>query len=165
MQIEMDLVNLTELPELMEGYFSKSAESKNLEFEIEMADDLPDMIYSDGMRLHQILRNLLSNAIKFTESGAVKLRVKKMNSIVTSDFVISGDVIAFPLRILASGLPQSIFNRSSKRSSKAKRLQPEDSGTGLGLSISSHLAKPLAGILPWRARKESGARLFYIYRR
>ena len=28
MQIEMDLVNLTELPELMEGYFSKSAESK-----------------------------------------------------------------------------------------------------------------------------------------
>ena len=71
MQIEMDLVNLTELPELMEGYFSKSAESKNLEFEIEMADDLPDMIYSDGMRLHQILRNLLSNAIKFTESGVL----------------------------------------------------------------------------------------------
>ena len=162
MQIEMDLVNLTELPELMEGYFSKSAESKNLEFEIEMADDLPDMIYSDGMRLHQILRNLLSNAIKFTESGSVKLRVKKMNSIVTSDFVISGDVIAFPLRILASGLLQSIFNRSSKRSSKAKRLQPEDSGTGLGLSISLHLAKLLGGYITVESEEGIGS-TFVLY--
>ena len=127
-----------------------------------MADDLPDMIYSDGMRLHQILRNLLSNAIKFTESG-VKLRVKKMNSIVTSDFVISGDVIAFPLRILASGLRRA--SSTDLRSVPARRRDYSQKIRGL---VSAYpyraFGEALGGILPWRARKESGARLFYIYR-
>lgn len=163
MQIEMDLVNLTELPELMEGYFSKSAESKNLEFEIEMADDLPDMIYSDGMRLHQILRNLLSNAIKFTESGSVKLRVKKMNSIVTSDFVISGDVIAFSVEDTGIGIAaehlQPIFEAFQQgEETTARRF----GGTGLGLSISLHLAKLLGGYITVESEEGIGS-TFVLY--
>ncbi|MGC6585891.1 CHASE3 domain-containing protein [Paenibacillus sp. Dod16] len=163
MQIEMDLVNLTELPELMEGYFSKSAESKNLEFEIEMADDLPDMIYSDGMRLHQILRNLLSNAIKFTESGSVKLRVKKMNSIVTSDFAISGDVIAFSVEDTGIGIAaehlQPIFEAFQQgEETTARRF----GGTGLGLSISLHLAKLLGGYITVESEEGIGS-TFVLY--
>ena len=130
-----------------------------------MADDLPDMIYSDGMRLHQILRNLLSNAIKFTESGSVKLRVKKMNSIVTSDFVISGDVIAFSVEDTGIGIAaehlQPIF--------EAFQQGEETTARRFGGLVSAYPYRCiwrscLAGILPWRARKESGARLFYIYR-
>ncbi|ANA83041.1 HAMP domain-containing protein [Paenibacillus glucanolyticus] len=163
MQIEMDLVNLTELPELMEGYFSKSAESKNLEFEIEMAEDLPDMMYSDGMRLHQILRNLLSNAIKFTESGSVKLSVKKMNSIVTSDFIISGEVIAFSVEDTGIGIAaehlQPIFEAFQQgEETTARRF----GGTGLGLSISLHLAKLLGGYITVESEEGSGS-LFVLY--
>ncbi|GIO96462.1 histidine kinase [Paenibacillus lautus] len=163
MQIEMDLVNLTELPELMEGYFSKSAESKNLEFDIEMADDLPDLMYSDGMRLHQILRNLLSNAIKFTESGSVKLRVKKMNSIVTSDFVISGDVIAFFVEDTGIGIAaehlQPIFEAFQQGEEATAR---KFGGTGLGLSISLHLAKLLGGYITVESEEGIGS-TFVLY--
>ncbi|GAE04923.1 CHASE3 domain-containing protein [Paenibacillus sp. JCM 10914] len=148
MQIEMDLVNLTELPELMQDYFAKSAESKNLDFVIEMGSNLPDMMYSDGLRLHQILRNLLSNAIKFTESGSVTLRVMKLDSVATHDFVIGGDVIAFSVEDTGIGIAAEhlspIFEAFHQGEEAAAR---KFGGTGLGLSISLHLAKLLGGYI------------------
>lgn len=50
-----------------ERYFSPLARQKNLEFTINLDNDLPNFIYTDEHRLNQILRNLLSNAFKFTE--------------------------------------------------------------------------------------------------
>lgn len=163
MQIDMSLVNLTEIPELMEGYFRKSAESKQLTFEIEMADDLPDTIYSDGMRLHQILRNLLSNAIKFTESGGVTLRVQKMGSMVNTDFRINGEVIAFSVEDSGIGISeehlQSIFEAFQQGGQTTARRY---GGTGLGLSISLHLAKLLGGYITVDS-EEGGGSTFTLY--
>ncbi len=163
MQIDMDLVNLTELPEQMRGYFAKSAESKNLDFVIEMDDDLPDIIYSDGLRLHQILRNLLSNAIKFTESGRVRLHVSKMNSIVTSDFMITGEVIAFSVEDtgigIASNQLHSIFEAFHQGEEMTAR---KFGGTGLGLSISLHLAKLLGGYITVESEEGKGS-TFILY--
>ena len=85
------------------------------------------MMYSDGMRLHQILRNLLSNAIKFTESGSVKLRVKKMNSIVTSDFIISGDVIAFSVEDTGIGIAAEHLQPIFEAFQQGKKPPPENS--------------------------------------
>ncbi|MDR2197154.1 MAG: response regulator [Coriobacteriales bacterium] len=45
-------------------------------FEIEIADNVPDNLYGDDMRLSQVITNILSNAIKFTpEEGRISLRV------------------------------------------------------------------------------------------
>jgi len=163
LQIDMTLVNLTEIPELMEGYFAKSAESKQLNFEIQMADDLPDMIYSDGMRLHQILRNLLSNAIKFTERGSVTLQMLKLDSIVTADFMINGEVIAFSVEDTGIGISEehlmAIFEAFQQgEESTARRF----GGTGLGLSISLHLAKLLGGYITVESAEGVGSK-FVLY--
>ena len=40
-----------------------------------MEPNLPQILYTDVNRLHQILKNLLSNAFKFTETGKVELIV------------------------------------------------------------------------------------------
>ena len=48
---------------------------KNLSFAIELGTPIPQTIYSDAVRLRQILVNLLGNAFKFTEEGNVTLRV------------------------------------------------------------------------------------------
>jgi signal transduction histidine kinase len=51
------------------------AESKGLELTMDVADDVPDLLFGDSQRLYQILVNLVSNGIKFTDQGTVQMRV------------------------------------------------------------------------------------------
>jgi signal transduction histidine kinase len=51
------------------------AEAKGLQFTVIRAQDVPQYIKTDEVKLHQVLINLLSNAVKFTEQGEVMLRV------------------------------------------------------------------------------------------
>ncbi|HBS03554.1 MAG TPA: hypothetical protein DEA96_01220, partial [Leptospiraceae bacterium] len=55
---------------------SYGARSKNLKVELSVPDQLPELVYSDPLRLKQALMNLLYNAIKFTNEGHVELAVE-----------------------------------------------------------------------------------------
>ncbi|MDM8529698.1 PAS domain S-box protein [Anaerolineales bacterium HSG25] len=62
----------------LEDMFSLRAENKQLQLQFEQADDLPQYIRTDEVKLRQVLINLLNNAIKFTESGGIILQVKRI---------------------------------------------------------------------------------------
>jgi light-regulated signal transduction histidine kinase (bacteriophytochrome) len=49
------------------------AEGKGLDVHLEIADDLPDTVMGDPVRVRQILTNFVTNAIKFTERGSVRV--------------------------------------------------------------------------------------------
>lgn len=51
------------------------AQQKSLNFEIEIAPELPVGLYGDDIHIRQILTNLLTNAVKYTPEGTVTLRV------------------------------------------------------------------------------------------
>ncbi|MEE3467201.1 MAG: response regulator [Eubacterium sp.] len=50
------------------------AEEKGLNFEINVDETTPYLLYGDEIRLRQCALNLLTNAVKYTESGTVSLR-------------------------------------------------------------------------------------------
>ena len=52
------------------------AYEKGLELVCQVADELPDALVGDPLRLRQVLMNLVSNAIKFTPKGEVVVRVE-----------------------------------------------------------------------------------------
>ena len=51
------------------------AEAKGLTADISIADDLPELVTGDRVRLRAALENLIDNAVKFTERGRVAMTV------------------------------------------------------------------------------------------
>ena len=120
--------------------FRPLIEEKGLQFEVELAPDLPVQIETDEQRLQQILRNLLSNAVKFTESGSVTLSI-------TNATVASGEpAVAFAVRDTGIGIQDDrlglIFEAFQQADGTTSR---RFGGTGLGLSISREIARLLGG--------------------
>ncbi|GGF68361.1 histidine kinase [Paenibacillus albidus] len=146
MLVELDAVNLTELPSLLQGYFAMTAEQKSLEFTIEIAGGVPDLFFTDEMRLHQILRNILSNAFKFTEKGSVHVTLSKLDQFHSPQYSTDEPVLAFAVKDSGIGISEDklalIFEAFHQADGTTARKY---GGTGLGLSISLQLARLLEG--------------------
>lgn len=75
MELDLQEVNLKEVVSEAMTLQKYEADRKGLECVLSIADEFPDGVISDGLRIRQILVNLLSNAVKFTSTGAVRLEV------------------------------------------------------------------------------------------
>src|SRR5690606_1177919 len=73
-------VAFADIAEFCERTFRHVAQTKALEFSIELAEDIPPTFRSDPKRVQQVLKNLLSNAFKFTSRGSVDLTIRRAES-------------------------------------------------------------------------------------
>lgn len=149
MGIEVSTVYFDDVRHEIDRTFREVAQDKGLNFTIELAEDLPHNIHTDGKRLQQILRNLLSNAFKFTEQGKVVLRIAQVTEGWSSDQEILGKtqaVISFAVSDTGIGIvadkQKIIFEPFQQADGMTSRKY---GGTGLGLSISRELADMLGG--------------------
>lgn len=154
MDIVLDILSLSDTVELLHRQMKPLAEVKNLELRLQVNEDVPQTLLSDGLRLGQILRNLLVNAIKFTDSGFVAL-------IVTAERQANGEGIGhvvFTVKDTGVGIEQSkqelIFEAFRQEDGSINR---RFGGTGLGLSISLQLATLLGGTLSLQSKKGEGS--------
>jgi CheY-like chemotaxis protein len=127
------------------------AVDKGLEFNIELAPNLPRSLYTDPKRLQQVLMNLLSNAFKFSERGRVDLRVSLVTSGWGPDHRIlnlAHSAVAFSVSDTGIGIPADkqkiIFEAFQQADGTTSRKY---GGTGLGLAISREIASLLGGEL------------------
>ncbi|TCC90213.1 HAMP domain-containing protein [Pedobacter frigiditerrae] len=141
-------VSFKEIASFVESTFKPISETKNLKFEINIENGLPEMIETDIQRLNQILKNLLSNAFKFTEKGSVKLNIFKQ--FITADGTLkkNEEVIAFSIEDTGIGISRNtqgiIFEAFQQAEGSTSRKY---GGTGLGLSISKGFAELLGGTI------------------
>jgi signal transduction histidine kinase/CheY-like chemotaxis protein len=99
--------------------------------------DLPQRMIGDAGRLRQILFNLAGNAIKFTETGAVLIEARPLES---------GRGLALIVRDTGAGIPEHakahLFDAFSQVSAADAR---RDGGVGLGLAIVARLVEAMKG--------------------
>ena len=124
--------------------FSLKIEENDLDFIVEVADDIPESLILDEVRVRQVIFNLIGNAIKFTERGFVKFEVKKMTSLNDNsriDLIVSVEDSGI-------GIPfeqqEQIFDAFRQQSGQNTRKY---GGTGLGLSISKRLVEMMGGTI------------------
>ena len=108
-------------------------------------------IYSDELRLRQIINNLLDNAFKFTSEGVIELALKLKDNLL--EFSVSDSGIG-----ISDEDKSRIFNRFRKGEESGRKLYR---GAGLGLTISNKLAELLGGKLSVESEQGSGSTFFF----
>lgn len=117
------------------------AEKKGLKFDLDFAENIPDVLFGDELRIKQILNNLLSNAVKYTEKGSIMFSVKTIDR-------ENGFFLQASIKDTGKGIRQDDLEHlfdSFKRLELSKNRHIE--GTGLGLSIAKQLTEMMDGEL------------------
>ncbi|MBI5518398.1 MAG: HAMP domain-containing protein [Deltaproteobacteria bacterium] len=166
MAIDIGELRFAAVREFCEQTFRPVAEQKRINFGIEITGDLPPSLWTDGRRLHQVLKNLLSNAFKFTEKGGVLLTVRAATDGWSDDQEVldrAEKVVAFAVRDTGIGISRDkhriIFEAFQQADGTTSRKY---GGTGLGLSISREIAKMLGGALYLESEPGKGS-TFTLY--
>jgi signal transduction histidine kinase len=122
------------------------AGEKDLTVLWDVPPDLPP-VWSDEIRLEQVLSNLLTNAIKFTPAGKVAFHVRSSEDRMT--FVVSDTGRGIPF----SELPH-IFDEFRQVDGSMSR---EHGGMGLGLAVVKKLVTLLGGEIHVRSLEGFGS--------
>jgi len=130
---------------------------KNLKLELNVDPDVPKYIWTDIVRIKQILINLLSNAVKFTNEGSIKLNVSVLEKNKSNNCVIRFSVIDTGIGILEKN-QKKIFKAFSQEDSSTTR---KFGGTGLGLTISNQLLALMESRLQLESKIDIGSNFYF----
>jgi CheY-like chemotaxis protein/signal transduction histidine kinase/HAMP domain-containing protein len=164
--LNVEEIHLASLVQAIGRPFQHEAEGRKLAFDIELHGNLGRSMFTDSMRLQQILKNLLSNAFKFTREGGVRLGIRPALGGWSRDNVSlsnAAGVIAFEVSDTGVGIPPEkqriVFEAFQQADASTSRKY---GGTGLGLAISRELANLLGGEIQLRSTPGRGS-IFTLY--
>ncbi len=119
------------------------ADEKDIDLQVRVLTDFPDIVIADPSRLRQVITNLVGNAIKFTDQGAVQVKLSFMAADKPADARVRIDVVDSGIG-MSEEQQARIFEAFTQASASISR---RFGGTGLGLSISRQLTEAMNGTL------------------
>ena len=148
--------NLKKIITDIEKLINPRLKEKPIEFKVNIAPDIPDVLFGDMGKVKEIITNLLTNAVKYTEKGIIELKIMCINSNNKSKLVISVEDTGRGIK------PEKI----EKLFTKFQRLDEDRNttleGTGLGLAITKSLVEMMGGKIVVQSLYGSGSK-FTIY--
>jgi PAS domain S-box-containing protein len=143
MQLEFAMINPRVLLQEIVLIFKHKIQKKKIQLILEVAEDLPEALLLDEVRLRQVLLNLVANAVKFTEKGFIKLSMLTINHPIIEHKMIN---LILKVEDTGIGIPlddqADIFESFRQQSGQSNRKY---GGTGLGLSITKNLVELMNG--------------------
>jgi signal transduction histidine kinase len=133
------------------AFFSPLTKAKNINLSYDNQLDNKITLYSDEIKLNQILMNLINNAIKFTESGSINF-----------GYTVQNDIIQFYVKDTGIGIQEKlhdlIFDRFRQVEDSFTRTYE---GAGLGLAICKGLVELLGGKIWLESHKDKGSTFYF----
>ena len=127
---------------------------KPIEFEMNLAIDIPDVLIGDKLHVKTVVNNLLTNAIKYTDKGKVSLTVKCINRGNNCNLIIS---VQDTGRGIKKENIEKLFTKFERLDEKNTTIE----GTGLGLAITKSLVNLMNGKINVQSRFGTGS-LFVV---
>ncbi|MCI0712906.1 MAG: ammonium transporter [Chloroflexi bacterium] len=150
MEIYNEFIQVENLLEAVLNAVAPAIEKNNNHLVVELEDDL-GVIYSDYIKLQQVLINILSNAGKFTENGIIRLSSARRQW-------DGREWIEFKIEDTGIGMAQAeidqIFQEFVQADTSTTR---QFGGTGLGLAITKRFANLLGGDIRVFSEKGRGS--------
>ncbi len=148
-KIEAGKLELESIPFSLEEVFNnlidivgEKAAQKGVEIVIPVAQEVPQYLVGDPLRLGQILINLVNNAIKFTDHGEILVKVAAF------DLTVNTTQLAFSVRDTGIGMtPEQVANLFQSFTQADSSITRKYAGTGLGLAISKQLCELMGGVI------------------
>ena len=139
--------------------FSAEAQRKNLTLSFLVANDVPDVVRGDPVRLGQIIANLVSNAIKFSEDGDISVVCELAEPRSDSDHNVE---LKFTVQDCGIGIDEAGQEKLFRQFSQVDESDTRKyGGTGLGLAISKELATLMGGTIGVDSEVGSGSRFWF----
>jgi signal transduction histidine kinase/ActR/RegA family two-component response regulator len=130
-----------------------AARSKGLDLNLTVADDVPDTLVGDQIRLNQVLTNLAGNAVKFTEYGKVEICV-----VAGGNAPDGKQEVIFTVTDTGIGIPADKMNLLFQAFSQVDESHTRThGGTGLGLAISKELVESMGGTINFTSEYGKGS--------
>ena len=163
--IHIKQVKMSALADDIEKSFKHIAQEKGVYLKINISQDLPVSIRTDGKRVRQVIKNFLSNAFKFTEKGEVSVDMGRPDAGVdlAKSGLRPGGAVAISVSDTGIGIAKDkqeiIMEAFRQADGTTSRTY---GGTGLGLSISRELANLLGGEVQLQSEPGKGS-TFTLY--
>jgi signal transduction histidine kinase len=151
LRVEMQKTNLAELAKKALKAEQKKAREKGLKLQFALASKKVPEIFTDRVKVREILTNLLENGIKFTEKGTVTLELGVLEKEVIISVTDTGAGIA--------DKDQKMVFQKFYRSENWKTRKT--GGTGLGLYIAKTLVERLGGRIGVQSSLGKGSRFYF----
>ncbi|GCD88246.1 GAF domain-containing protein [Nocardioides sp. LS1] len=134
MELEYSTLELRPLLEDAAAMLRERAAGHAITLTVDIADDVGPL-FTDGLRLKQVVLNLMTNAVKFTgDGGSVTVRAVRGPGEVDISVTDTG-----------IGVPEEDRERIFESFQQGGRGSSREEGTGLGLTLSRRLVELLGG--------------------
>ncbi|MGE8560579.1 MAG: ATP-binding protein [Acinetobacter sp.] len=145
--LEMSNINFPKFLNQIVQMFEPQFLQRQLDFQMEISDKIPQYVRIDKKRLEQVLINILGNALKFTIAGQVKFKV---------DYRFQ--TAYFEIHDTGCGIAESDLERIFQPFERGHNvIQGSFAGTGLGLPIVKMLVDILGGELKLSSQLQQGS--------
>ena len=132
--------------------FDPVAKAKSINLNYHIPDNEDRTIFSDEIKLNQILTNLISNAIKFTKTGDIDY-----------GYEINDDFVQLYVKDTGLGIPPKMYGRVFDKFVQTEQSLCKDyEGAGLGLSICKGLVELLGGKIWFDSEINKGSTFYFV---
>jgi PAS domain S-box-containing protein len=156
LELNIEKHRIEDIIDQIKELINYQVQTKNIEINYLINDDVPKFIWVDYIRLKQVLINLLTNAIKFTHAGYITLTIS------TLEVFKSQTILQFSVKDTGIGIRKSnqkiIFQAFSQEDSSTTK---KFGGTGLGLTISNQLLSLMNSKLQIKSIYNIGSTFFF----